>query len=316
MLAPRRAAFTLIELLVVIAIIALLIGLLLPAVQKVRAAAARIQCANNLKQLGLAAHNFHDVNRTLPMSNSGGGGVAQGYWSAFIALLPYMEQQPLYQRFYDKAVATNSISLGSVGDGGPNSVDASTVAAYVCPADGLPKPAVDQIPGTNAYWGLTSYRHGYSGLDLNDPRGGQDGVICQQPVQILGITDGTSSTLMFGEFANFDPNWPTWAPLLGSDNVPFSMTTSGWPNGITGPNCSSFYPLNPALPPTIPADPVAMGLQIALRFNAYGSRHGGGANFAMADGSVRFVSNSINNTPALFAGLGTRSGGEVIGGDF
>jgi prepilin-type N-terminal cleavage/methylation domain-containing protein/prepilin-type processing-associated H-X9-DG protein len=313
----RRVAFTLIELLVVIAIIAVLVGLLLPAVQKVRAAAARVKCQNNLKQLGLAAHNFHDANQTFPMSISGGqGGIAQGYWSAFIALLPYMEQQPLYQRFYDKAVATNNISLGAIGDGGLNSLDASTVASYVCPADGLPNPPVDQFPGTNTYFGLTSYRHGYSGLDANDPQYGQDGVICQQAVKITAITDGTSSTIMFGEFANFEPNWSTWSSALLGANIPLTVLASGWPSGFSSPNASTFYPINPRLPAAVPADPLVMGLQTANRFDAYGSRHTGGANFTLADGSVRFISEGVNNNLALFAGMGTRAGGEIISGNF
>jgi prepilin-type processing-associated H-X9-DG protein/prepilin-type N-terminal cleavage/methylation domain-containing protein len=321
MFAPRRVAFTLIELLVVIAIIAVLVGLLLPAVQKVRAAAARAKCQNNLKQIVLAAHNYHDAQQAFPKLHTTGTAKSPGYWTTFIALLPYMEQQPLYQRLYDKAVAQASGAMGCVGDGGPNSLDASVVSSYVCPADGLPNPAVQQLPGTNTYLGLTSYRVSYSAVDASDPRFGNDGVICEDAtVRITDITDGTSSTLIFGEFANADPNWNTWAPLMASvglsDNLPMSVITSAWVNLFFNPIGTSINPINLRFPATLPSDPNLTLTQFAARMTSYGSLHPGGTNFAFCDGSVRFISDSVNNTPTLMPKLGTRAGGEVVSGDF
>lgn len=313
----RRLGFTLIELLVVIAIIAILIGLLLPAVQKVRAAAARAKCANNLKQLGLAAHNYHDAELSFPGAQKNGTFDSPGYLSAFIGLLPYMEQQSLYQQMYNKAIASGSPWMGNYLDDSPTSLNASVVASYVCPADGLPSPAIAQMPEFNLYKGVTSYRLGYSGTAWGDLEYGQDGVICERPVRVTDITDGTSSTILFGEFSNSDPNWGTFRPVLGNVDFPMPILSSGWVSlGLFLPAGTSFNPLNFTLPGALPSDPVAASLQISMRLTSYSSQHPGGANFTLADGSVRFISNGVNGNPALYSGLGTRARGEIINGDF
>jgi prepilin-type N-terminal cleavage/methylation domain-containing protein/prepilin-type processing-associated H-X9-DG protein len=309
-----RAGFTLIELLVVIAIIAVLIGLLLPAVQKVRAAAARVQCTNNLKQLGLAAHNYHDVQAAFPMADNYSQGLI--YTAVFIPLLPYLEQDALYKRGY----ATTPYFDNT----GPNSLGATPLAVLVCPSDsGLPSPAVVQWPGTNWYYGVTSYRPNTTGRSAFDPSWGTDGVILPDPVVVPGtspvkiaaITDGTSNTLLFGEFSNFDRNWPGYASLFGSTDVPLSLWASSWDGqAFFTPYGGGYYPLNSKLPP-VPADLTTAVVYFQARINTYGSDHTGGASFAFCDGSVHFLTNAAAGTPGgLLSALSTRAGGEVIDG--
>lgn len=307
---PRRVAFTLIELLVVIAIIAVLIGLLLPAVQKVREAASRMKCQNNLKQLGLAAHNYHNAMQYFPEQQMVASGTSKGYATCFIPLLPYLEQDPLYQAFAAKAVAVGSSQLGQVGDGGPSSLDASALSTLVCPSDLLPNPAVGNVAGTNGYYGLTSYRPSTTGRDQSDPAFITDGVIVPfKKVRIEDITDGTSNTTLFGERSSYDPNGSQWAQVYSSD--PNALV---WENGgiWTGYGAYLFgsgaVSLNFQLPPPAGASPTLL----LNRFYAFGSQHTGGANFTLSDGSVRFISNGINSTPTILPALCTRAGGEVV----
>src|SRR5262249_7698341 len=152
-------------------------------------------------------------------------------------------------------------------------------------------------------------------------------------VQITAIADGTSNTILFGEFSNFDPNWPQYASFLGSPaNFPLSLVASVWAvGGYRLPSGSGYFPLNYSLPPS-PPKPVNALNDPLNRFWAYGSGHPGGANFVFCDGSVHFISNAINNaawviTSAPFANgdgvkgpapipllgaLCTRAGGEVV----
>lgn len=308
-----RTGFTLIELLVVIAIITVLIGLLVPAVQKVREAANRLSCVNNLKQIALAAHMYHDDHQGFPPASN--YDTFPSYASPFVPLLPYLEQQNLY----------NQYSATPLDYDGKNSPGATPIRILVCPSDvGLPNPPVVQFPGTNYYFGVISYRGNASGLSVFDPNWGTDGVILPSSVVVPGasqiriadITDGTSNTILFGEFSNFDPNWPGYASLFASVfgvTFPFPLFASTWDGeGFFSPYGVGYYPLNSKLPP-VPSDLGTAALYFQARIDAYGSGHMQGANFAFCDGSVHFISNGAAGTPGgLLSALSTRAGGEVF----
>ncbi|OWK39718.1 DUF1559 domain-containing protein [Fimbriiglobus ruber] len=212
------------------------------------------------------------------------------------------------------------VMLGGVGDGGPGSLDASVVSVFVCPSDGLPSPAVGQIPGTNSYLGLSSYRGSMSGKDPSDPQYGTDGVIVNGvtgSVRITDITDGTSNTLMFGEHNNVDPNWPAWAavfaPVIASDpSVPYWVLGSTWTTQILFDQAGTAGSLNALLPSSAGDFSTTSFYVLSARASSFGSRHTGGANFTLADGSVRFISNAVNSNPTVLPALATRAGGEVI----
>ncbi len=321
--------FTLVELLVVIAIIGILVSLLLPAVQAAREAARRMQCANRMRQLALAAHNYHDALNTFPPGvlqrrfPTGRPGVRGP--SLFVFLLPYIEQSPLQDRLDLVDPLNNTV-------GGRDSVSATILPFFLCPSDVVQDNPVQN--GTSDRWfGLTSYG-GCSGTRSYHPQSGclqTDGVffMCgpaslplpnQHPVRMADIKDGTSSTLLFGERSHFDPNYDSFAQQ-GWDQ---QIGAYGWWHTCGGfavgdVTLSSYAPINYrmpvpfdqrdlAVPPA--SDLVAFQYYIDLRISAFGSQHPGGALFALADGSVRFISESI---PVLtLRALSTRWGNEVV----
>ncbi|OWK43800.1 DUF1559 domain-containing protein [Fimbriiglobus ruber] len=312
--APTRRAFTLIELLVVIAIIAILIGLLLPAVQKVREAAARAKCSNNLKQVAIALHAYHDTNNKFPYGQQNYIGQdqpvsspGQGRWCWFQLILPYVEQAPLYNGFNQGSPSYNLISRNL------------PISTFTCPSDpnGGKNQTKDQ-GGAGGGGGMDTAQgfHGNYvtclGATIFGSAGGGTSLggmfYSQSATKMTDITDGTSNTLMVGE------------TLLVPDSSTSNDFHGRYYNNWTGESLfSTLQPPNTAQGDimyqciTIPNVPCAGSTTSGVVKYAR-SRHTGGVNAALADGSVRFIANSIDAPTYLY--LGTRAGGEVLSGSF
>ncbi len=316
----NRNGFTLIELLVVIAIIAILIGLLLPAVQKVREAAARMKCQNNLKQLGLAMHNYEGTNGAFPQGRNAYPKVV----SAPARLLSYVEQANL-QNLIDPD--------GTLAVGGQNDTAAKNrVSLLVCPSD----PQSGVVPGS-AYFGTNYMANNGTGVTfdtsgaisayLKIPDG--NGAFAQTPVRIADITDGTSNTAAFSESlignGTAISGVPTDAKTIslivlevagGNDPTPAACTggsgtwnprrSEQWINGHYGNTLyNHFYTPNQAGKWDCGNASHNKGLTAAR------SAHTGGVNLLLCDGSVRFARDSV--TVAVWLAVSTRAGGEVVG---
>lgn len=280
-----KRGFTLIELLVVIAIIAILIALLLPAVQQAREAARRVQCKNNLKQMGLALHNYHDVHLRFPMGFIKQHGTA---WSAMI--LPQLDQTNLY----------NTMTWGGEWSEGNNEAACGTLlSVFRCPSDPIPEHVANYEGIKNRV--PCTYLACASGTEVLDNRiddFDQDGLFFNnRSLRFRDITDGSSNTVAIGEAKSH------FKRLLDGccvDHWYFGSTQI-----LEGKDSSEFVGSTAA---RFNALDVLLASSFGEKELGFGSYHAGGCHLLLADGSVRFFSENMDE--AVRRGLGTRDGGE------
>lgn len=299
----RRPGFTLIELLVVIAIIAVLIALLLPAVQQAREAARRSQCKNNLKQLGLALHNYHDTSNMFPINYTDGNYAETGRHHSWIfGILPYIDQAPLFNTIDSSQPMSFAANLAAAQ---------RSIVVLLCPSDttsgngtlnGRANLIGGNFYGVNSYkavagnnwaWGTFLYTHptgrssgSNNGLDAGNGWMCRSGGGSGRTTRMRDLTDGTSNVTMVGEalpgrcqhssWFHFNHTTATCAVPLNYYQKNLAITPGDWPNNYS-----------------------------------FASQHVGGGHFLMGDGTVRFISENIDI--ATYRNLATIDGGEVVG---
>ncbi|WP_164101280.1 DUF1559 domain-containing protein [Candidatus Laterigemmans baculatus] len=303
---PRLAArsgFTLVELLVVIAIIGVLVGLLLPAVQAAREAARRMSCTNQLKQIALATHNFHDTHREFPYATRDRmpSETSDTWGTGLIQILPFLEGDAVASR-WDPAQPRNSTDDAD-GDGYSNAtLQQMEIPTYLCPSMSPPSGPLsveDRAPASYLFCAGTpeaGLLHYGAYMPAGEPA--YDGAIVpiktavatspnhRNPTKFRDIIDGTSSTFLAGE-TDFMPQ-----------GVPSTDYGGVWAYGYIGYSWgTSYHPFN-------------NHDNAGTVYGAFRSQHPGGGNFALTDGSVRFVAETIEY--ATYQALATRAGGEVV----
>lgn len=298
-----RRGFTLVELLVVIAIIAILIAMLLPSVQKVRESAARTQCVNNLKQIGLAAHAYLDAKKFFPPGSKGPfpappgwqdtqvGNLPYGHFSWAAEILPYVEQKDLYNAIdfnkpaYVGILWENGSNRGPAGDVANKVVSESAPSIFMCPSAHRV-----QLPNTQKDYAING---GTGNCCPERTQTGMDGLgFVNSAIKVKEVLDGTSNTLFFTEFAHWSNH--SWLDAEKGAN-PFLFVHHASEGYVTAAEHggSPPYPPNTTVPNTRSAV----------------SQHAFGVNATMVDGHVSWLSNSINYT--VYRALFTRNGGET-----
>ena len=311
---PR--AFTLIELLVVLAIVAVLLGLLLPAVQTVRESAARSQCSNNLHQMGLAMQGYHDVHHSFPPGYRAMGPYSDGAtdttpgwgWGAF--LLPHIEQDNLYRQLNFNQAVPNSSAIQVM------------VNVYLCPSDVYPPtafPVLDGFGNPVCLAAPTSYAACVGG-DESDTAGptGLGVFYRNSQTRMTDITDGTSSTLLIGERAWSDANG-IWAGAISG-----GVIRRGQLNPCQPIVPGAWYPAATLVLAHAHLNNALIDPDGSAGMDDFGSRHPGGSNFVFTDGSVHFHRSVPSDNPdgsytpdgLIFQALATRANGEVVLGNW
>jgi len=318
---PPRKGFTLIELLVVIAIIAILIALLVPAVQKVRESASRTQCQNNLKQIGLALHAYHDVRKALPpgcandkipFGQSVNGGGWGSSWKVYI--LPYIEQNAIYSRW-----VFDGNNSGYVNPNNMPLVHNVVIPNYRCPSSQLPdfysaSYNAGSIQMFSCYPGIAGAFDPNGTLLLAPTNGGGNGngsgsgiLFANSKITLQGIGDGTSNTIMVGEQSDHlrDANG---AAITGSYSAITSQGPHGWTMGTGGSQVGTAYPERHFNCITVAYLINQRGFtnaggtsQNTGRNIPLSSNHTGGINSAFGDGSVRFISDTTSINVLLYS---------------